>query len=158
VGLLFTYLGLLVAVVQGGLIGMLVRAFGESRLVVVAAVSYGAGLLIMGLSGGWPMAIFGITFTAIGSALFNPSMSSLVSQQAGAQERGLVIGVFQSATWLGRSAGPLLAGLLFARVGVDAPLLTGAALLLPCLALIFVVRHRMHQQNIAAAAGLSAGA
>ncbi len=157
VGLLFTYLGLLVAVVQGGLIGVLVRAFGEGRLVVVAAICYGVGLIIMAASAVWPMALFGITFTAIGSALFNPSMSSLVSQQAGAQERGFVIGVFQSATWLGRSTGPLLAGVLFTRVGVDAPLFTGAVLLLPCLGLILIVLQRMRQQQLAETPSVAEG-
>jgi predicted MFS family arabinose efflux permease len=93
--------------------------------------------------------LFGITFTAIGSALFNPSMSSLVSQQAGAEERGFVIGVFQSATWLGRSTGPVLAGVLFTRIGVNAPLVTGAVLMLPCLALIVIVLRRMRQQQLA---------
>ena len=149
VGLLFTYLGVLVAVIQGGLIGWLVRAFGEGRLVVTSAISYGTGLLIMAGTATWPMTIVGITFTAIGGALFNPSMSSLVSQQAGPQERGFVIGVFQSATWLGRSTGPLVAGLLFTRVGVDAPLVTGAVLFVPCLALMLIVLNRMRHQQVA---------
>lgn len=146
VGMLFGYLGLIVALIQGGLIGPLTRWFGEGPLVPAATVLYAVGLLIMAMAptAGW--AIFGITFTAVASSLFNPAMSSLVSRQAGAEERGLVLGVFQSATWMGRSLGPVLAGVLFGQLGREAPLLVGAVLMLPCLWVVFAFLKRMQQQ------------
>jgi DHA1 family tetracycline resistance protein-like MFS transporter len=146
VGQLFGYLGLTVAVVQGGLIGPLTRWFGEGPLVPTATVLYAVGLVIMAAAptAGW--VIFGITFTAVASSLFNPVMSSLVSRQAGPAERGMVLGVFQSATWLGRSLGPVASGVLFGQFGRDAPLLVGAVLMLPCLWLVFAFLKRMHQQ------------
>jgi DHA1 family tetracycline resistance protein-like MFS transporter len=152
VGLLFAYLGLIVAIIQGGLIGTLTRRFGEGPLVPVATVLYAIGLVIMAVAptAGW--VIFGITFTAVGSSLFNPVMSSLVSRQAGPQERGTVLGVFQSATWMGRSLGPLLSGVLFGQFGRDVPLLVGAVLMLPCLWIVFAFLRRMQQQQVEAAA------
>ena len=152
IGWLFAYLGLVVSVIQGGLIGFLARRFGEGALVPTATVVYAAGLLIMAAALTTPWVIFGITFTAVGSALFNPSMSSLVSRQAGSEERGLVLGVFQSATWMGRSLGPALAGVLFARVGREAPLLIGALLALPTLWLVFAFLKRMRHHEAAPAA------
>ena len=153
VGWLFAYLGAIVAVVQGGLIGPLTRWFGEGPLVPTATVLYALGLVIMAAapSSGW--VLFGITFTAVASSLFNPAMSSLVSQQAGAEERGLVLGVFQSATWLGRSLGPVASGVLFGQFGREAPLLVGAVLMLPCLWVVFSFLKRMRRQQTEVAAG-----
>ena len=142
VGFLFTYLGVIVGIVQGGLIGPLAARFGEGRLVAAATVSYALGLGIMAQSTVPAWTIFGITFTAIGSSLFNPSMSSLVSRQAGSEERGLVLGIYQSVSWVGRIVGPLAAGVLFGQVGREAPLLAGIVLLVPCLWVVTAIMRR----------------
>lgn len=142
VGYLFTWLGIVVGVVQGGLIGRLAKRFGEKQLLVFACVVYIAGLGTMAATLEVAIAMLGITFTAIAAALFNPSISSLVSQQAGEKERGLVLGVYQSATWLGRGLGPLASGVLFGSLGREAPLIAGVLLCIPCLWLAIVVRNR----------------
>lgn len=142
VGYLFTWLGIVVGVVQGGLIGKLAQKFGEKQLLVFACLSYIGGLAMMAATGQVAIAMAGITLTAVAAALFNPSISSLVSQQAGDKERGLVLGVYQSATWLGRGLGPLAAGVLFGSLGREAPLVAGILLCLPCLWLAVVVRNR----------------
>lgn len=133
VGWSFTYLGLLVAIVQGLLVGLLVPRFGEHRLVITGLCAYVAGLLIMTQAPAWPLMMAGITFTAAGGALYTTTIASLVSQQASADERGLVLGVFQSAAWLARTLGPPGGGLLFSSLGTNAPLLAGAAMILPCI-------------------------
>ena len=142
VGLIFTYLGILVGLVQGVLVGRLVPVFGEGRLVTVGLVSYCVGLLIMTQAPAWPWMVFGITFTAGGGALFITTMSALVTHQAADNERGLVLGVYQSGSWMGRSIGPPISGLLFATLGVNSPLFTAACVIVPALALVAVIRRR----------------
>lgn len=144
VGLIFTYLGLLVGLVQGVLVGRLVPVFGEGRLVTVGLISYCIGLLVMTQAPTWPVMMFGITFTAGGGALFITSMSSLVTHQAEPTERGLVLGVYQSGSWMGRSIGPPISGLLFATLGVNSPLFTAACVIIPALVLVAVSRARGH--------------
>ena len=136
IGLSFTYLGTVVAIIQGVLIGRLVPIFGEGRLLMAGLVCYVFGLLVMTQAPVWPMMIFGITFTTAGSALYMTTVTSLVSQQAGESERGLVLGTYNSGSWAGRALGPLLTGLLFDVFGVNVPLYTAALILLPCIVIM----------------------
>ena len=143
IGLSFTYLAMLVVTTQGLLVGPLVKRFGEKRLLIAGLTSYVFGLLVMTQSLFWGVMIFGITFTTTGSALYMTTMNSLVSKQAGESERGLVMGTFNTASWLGRALGPLLIALLgVAGLGRDAPLFAAALLMLPCIAIIRAVRSR----------------
>ncbi|MEZ5565272.1 MAG: MFS transporter [Gammaproteobacteria bacterium] len=143
IGLSFAYLATLVVTTQGLLVGPLVKRFGEKRLLMAGLSSYIFGLLVMAQSQRWEVMIFGITFTTIGNALYMTTVNSLVSQQAGDSERGLVLGTFSTASWLGRSLGPgLIAVLGIVGFGRDAPLYVAALLILPCIAIIRGVRSR----------------
>ncbi len=153
VGLSFTYLGLLVAIVQGILVGQLVPRFGERRLVIAGLCSYAAGLLIMTQAPVWTLMMAGITFTAAGGALYTTTISSLVSQQAAAHERGLVLGVFQSVGWFARTVGPPGGGLLFAALGANAPLFAGAVIILPCVFALAATFARPPQDPVPPGAG-----
>ena len=113
-GWAFTWLGLMVATVQGVLIHRMVPLFGELNLAITGLVLYAIGALTMTQAPTWWVALAGLSFSMVGGAFANVCMSSLVSQQAGRSERGMVLGVFQSASWLGRSLSPLAAGVLFA--------------------------------------------
>jgi len=145
VGLVFTYLGVVVGFTQAFLVGRLAPRLGESRLVSVGLVCYAIGLLIMTQAPVWQVMIAGITGTAAGGAMFTTAMNSLVSQQASEADRGLVLGVFQSGGWMGRSLGPPVSGLLFATVGVNAPLFLATLIMLPCLAVVAGIAARLRQ-------------
>lgn len=143
IGLAFTYLALLVVTTQGLLVGPLVKRFGEKRLLIAGLSSYIFGLLVMTQSPLWQVMIFGITFTTTGSALYMTTMNSLVSKQSGDSERGLVLGTFNTASWLGRALGPGTVALLgLAGLGRDAPLFAAALLMLPCIVIIRGLRSR----------------
>jgi DHA1 family tetracycline resistance protein-like MFS transporter len=143
VGLSFTYLGLVVGITQALLVGRLVTRFGEGRLTQAALVSYAVGLIAMTQAPTWPIMLIGVTFTAAGGALFMTAMTSLVSKEAAESDRGLVIGVYQSGSWMGRSFGPPLSGLLFEGVGANSPLLFAAAIMLPALVIVSGILARM---------------
>jgi DHA1 family tetracycline resistance protein-like MFS transporter len=147
VGYSFTYLGLVVAIVQGVLVGRLAPRFGETRLVMAGLGAYAFGLTVMTQVPVWPLMMFGITFTAGGGALVITSMSSLVSAQAAEDERGLVLGVFNSGSWMGRAGGPPVSGLLFEGVGVQAPLYAAAIIMFPCLLMVALIRARIHRRK-----------
>ena len=152
VGVCFTYLGIIVGLVQGVLVGRLVPRFGEGRLVVTGLIGYAIGLLLMTQAPVWQLMMIGITFTAGGGALFITTMSSLVSKQAAETERGLVLGVYQSGSWLGRAGGPPVAGVLFQGVGTHAPLLFAAVVILPALGVVLAVLRRVAHQTSAESA------
>ena len=149
VGYCFTYLGLVVTIVQGVLVGKLAPIFGESKLVIGGLMAYAFGLIFMTQAPIWQLMMFGITFTAGGGAMVITSMSSLVSAEAAEDERGLVLGVYNSGSWMGRAGGPPASGLLFESVGAQAPLYGAALIMLPCIVMVVLVRARFRRRAAA---------
>ncbi|HEV3469366.1 MAG TPA: MFS transporter [Pyrinomonadaceae bacterium] len=113
---LFAYIGLLAVVVQGGLIGRLVKRFGELPLVVAGALLLAVNLLILPgvgpASGGLPGLLAVMTCFALGNSFATPSLTSLASRSVDASEQGGVLGVSQSAASLARAVGPAFGGWL----------------------------------------------
>ena len=148
VGFMFMYLGFIVMLTQIFIAGKLVPIFGEGRLLMAAVIAYVFGLLFMAVvpfmfsPSSWKLMLFGITFTSAGGAMFNTASTSWVSKQAGDKERGAVLGMFQSAGWLGRSVGPTVSGLLFMTLGPNAPMFAAALFLTPVLVIVGVIRRR----------------
>jgi MFS family permease len=147
VGYCFTYLGFVVAIVQGVLVGRLAPKFGETRLIMAGLSAYAFGLLVMTQVPVWQLMMFGISFTAGGGAMVVTSLSSLVSGQAAETERGLVLGVFNSGSWMGRAGGPPVSGLLFEGIGVQVPLYVAAVIMLPCLLMATLIRARIQRRK-----------
>jgi len=142
VGLSFTYLAVVVGLMQGFVVGRLAPLFGEGRLAIAGLASYAVGLVWMTQSPNWHWMLVGVTLTSGGGGTFLTAMSSFVSKLAGATERGLVLGIYQSASWGGRSLGPVMSGALFNSLGPHSPLLAGATIMLPCIALLVTIMAR----------------
>jgi MFS family permease len=128
IGYLFTYIGVLSAVMQGGLIGRLTARFGEEKLLVAGLVLIALGLLAIPLSHDLAVLIIAVSCLAIGMGAMQPSLNSLISRRAAAEEQGEVMGVAQSIASLSRVLGPLFAGVLFAGLGRNSPFLVGMVL------------------------------
>ena len=127
VGYVFAYLGLVSAIMQGGLTRWLTKRHGEKRLLLCGLVLLAIGLLIVPFCR--DLAVLGGTFAvlAIGLGLSQPALNSLISRRAGGDEQGRVLGVTQSVGSLARVIGPPLAGYLFADLGQASPFLWGAS-------------------------------
>ena len=128
VGYVFAYVGVLSAILQGGLIGRLARRFGEERLLLCGLALIGVGLLVLPLARGMAVLGIGVSGLALGMGLTQPSLNSLISRRAGREEQGEVLGVSQSVGSLSRVLGPAAAGLFFAEFGRHAAFFWGAAL------------------------------
>ncbi|HEX8293367.1 MAG TPA: MFS transporter [Pyrinomonadaceae bacterium] len=119
-GWIFAFVGVVGAAVQGGLIGRLVKAFGEPTLVIVGALLFTASLVLIPFTGPRTgtaaLLALGALF-ALGNGLATPSLTSLASKSAGAGEQGGVLGVTQSVASLARVVGPLVsAALIYSAV------------------------------------------
>jgi len=115
-GWVFAFVGIISAAIQGGMIGRLVKKFGESFLVIVGLVLFAASLVVIPLvtPATGLLAILTIgAVTAIGQALSAPSLSSLASKSASAGDQGGVLGAMQSVASLARAVGPSLAAIQF---------------------------------------------
>ncbi len=128
VGLVFFYVGMVLVLVQGGLIGRLTKRYGEAKLLVAGAFCILVGLFGIPFSTTTPAVLIFSAFLALGMGLASPSINSLISRRAGETEQGGVMGVAQSASSLARIVGPAIAGIAFEFYGQNAPYYLGAAL------------------------------
>jgi DHA1 family tetracycline resistance protein-like MFS transporter len=99
--------------IQGGGMKALAGRFGEKQLVIV-----GIGLMTVAFAAvpfihAVPLLMVPLLISAVGRAISQPSLMSMVSLTATANQRGEVMGTFQSAASLARAIGPLVAGLLY---------------------------------------------
>ncbi len=128
VGYIFTYIGVLLALMQGGGIGPLTKRFGEERLLLAGLALIAVGLLVLPGAAGLVQLMVSMSFLALGIGAMQPSLNSLISRRAGADEQGEVLGVAQSVSALSRVIGPAVAGVLFAGLGPSSPFWWGVAL------------------------------
>lgn len=126
VGYMLFGLAMITVAMQGGLVRVLAPRFGEHRLALGGIAAYVIGLVIVGVAPGLGVAIVGLALCGVGSGAFSPSVSALASRQAGAGNRGVVMGTYQSGSSLARVLGPFSSGLIFGRFGAGAPFLVGA--------------------------------
>lgn len=125
---LFGWIGVIAALVQGGLIGPLARWLGERALAAAGILTVTVSLFVLPFVSGTPSLMAALALLAIGAGLANPSLSALVSRLTPASEQGSALGVFQSMSSIARIIGPIVAQLLYQKgAHVHAPLLVGAA-------------------------------
>jgi len=114
-GVLLFCVGLLSTIVQGGLIGRLVKRFGEERLVLMAV---GSNVIIQTLYAivpeGWMM--FPVLFAGFLTFTAGPSIQAVVSKTADPSTQGVTMGALQSISSLAAVIGPLLGNALLAQV------------------------------------------
>jgi DHA1 family tetracycline resistance protein-like MFS transporter len=117
-GYLFAYVGVIAVIIQGGLIGRLVKRFGELPLVIVGAFCFAISLFAVPFvgpaAGGLAALLIGGCVFSAGNSLATPALTSLASKSTGAAEQGTVLGVMQSVASLARAVGPSVAALLIA--------------------------------------------
>jgi DHA1 family tetracycline resistance protein-like MFS transporter len=115
-GYLFAYVGLIAVVIQGGMIGRLVKRFGELPLVIFGALCFAISLFAVPFvgpaAGGLVALLIGGGVFSMGNSMATPALTSLASKSVGAEQQGTVLGVTQSAASLARAVGPSLAAIL----------------------------------------------
>lgn len=122
-------IGIVSALIQGGLIRRLVPRYGETKLAIAGPAILGLGLIGLALAPSWGFVVVACLVMPIGFGLNNPSLSSLLSRAAPSSEQGSYLGLNQSVSSLARMAGPAAAGFAFAHFGATSPFVMGALLL-----------------------------
>ena len=137
---LFLFMGVIVATIQGGLIGRLVKRFGEKGVIVIGAASFVIGFVLVPSIYRVPLLYAVAFFIAIGQGLCYPTLTSLVSKVSPESDRGSILGFATSAGSLARFSGPLLSGALYDWAKAAGAFYGGAVLM--TLALIIAARMR----------------
>lgn len=126
---LFVFCGIIGAIIQGGLIGRLVKMLGEPKLIALSLLLTGIALGVLpfikgegplkwssvlhAADGPWIKMLLALALLSIGSALTRAPLFGLLSNLAPASEQGATIGIAQSAGALARIVGPLFAASLY---------------------------------------------
>lgn len=129
VGGVLTLVGLCQIGVQFGLIGPLVRRFGEARLVVAGRVIGATAFGMMALFHNPVVWVLSIPFVALGNGISLPTMIALLTYAAPPGRRGQVIGLQQSFASAGSVVGPLLTGWVFQTYFPNASMITACVLM-----------------------------
>ncbi|MFB6070538.1 MAG: MFS transporter [Halanaeroarchaeum sp.] len=162
-GYILAYLGVVIAIVQGGLVGRVTDRFGERstamwgvalELVTLAALPFSpwlGGLLpavgplvgVLPVLPGTLLALLVVlTLLSVGNGFANVSLNTLVSTTAAEDEQGGAFGLTQSAGSIARATGPVLAGLLYTAFVYWVPFVLGGLLMIPIMyVLVRVVRN-----------------
>jgi DHA1 family tetracycline resistance protein-like MFS transporter len=128
-GLVFTYLGVVIALVQGGLVGRLSTRYGERALAAAGAVIMCLAFVGITFAPSLGLLLVALGAVAVGQGFVSPTLSTLLSRQSHRDEQGGTLGLGQSFAAAARATGPLLAGWLFDRSRFS-PYLLGASLVL----------------------------
>lgn len=121
----FALVGILGAIVQGGLVRVLLRRFEEKPLILTGLALAGSGFALIALGPDLRLLWVGTGVSAVGLSLMSPCVAGLLSQYAPDGEQGAMMGLGQSVQTLGRGIGPFAAGILFPLAAV-APFISGA--------------------------------
>ncbi len=137
---LFAYIGVILVVVQGGLIGRLTRAVGEKTLLLAGLVLQAGALAALPFAGTTVGLVLATAPLAVGSGLSQPALSSLMSRFARRDDQGGTLGIGESAAAIGRVVGPVSGTWTFTNVSVAFPYLWAAGLMIVSAAIGAVVR------------------
>ena len=126
------WVGIVAIIVQGFLIGRLVKQFGESRLIMggVGFVIAGSFLLIIGnIDNAIPMVFSGCSLLALGTGLVVPSLRAMISKKLTSSGQGAILGNLQGLQSLGSFLGYAFAGIAY-KNNPSSPFILGMILLI----------------------------
>ncbi|MEE2663290.1 MAG: MFS transporter [Myxococcota bacterium] len=129
VAMILLGMAIVMGAIQGGGMRRLSARFGEQRLIGGGTALLAIGFVTTPLmqSVGW--LLVPLTALAVGRAVVQPSLMTLVSFQSSAESRGSVMSTFQSGASLARVVGPLIAGFTYDKIATAPFVIAGVACL-----------------------------
>jgi MFS family permease len=128
-GYLLAFVGVVAALVQGGLIRKLSGRVADASLVrvgVLVQVVAFAGFVVAGGAAARPLLYASSACLAFGNGMSQPGTSAYVSKCAPANEQGATLGTHQAFASLARTFGPASGGFLYGAIGARAPYVAAA--------------------------------
>jgi multidrug resistance protein len=129
IGYFFAFVGIILVIVQGFLVGRVVKTIGEHHIVPASLAIVAVGLLMIPATRSVSALLVANGVMAVGMGFNNPSLMSLVSRYSAAEDQGGILGLTQSLNSLARIVGPLWGGFAFDHLGIGMPYITSAAVM-----------------------------
>ncbi len=118
IGFTFLYIGLVIILIQGGLVRRLSGKISEKKIALLGGYALILGFLSLILIRTPSSLYFSLLLLAAGSALVNPGLSSFASVISSSEEQGSSLGLFRSFSSLARGISPLLFAMIYFKDGV----------------------------------------
>jgi MFS family permease len=122
-GAVLAFIGVVAALVQGGIIRPLSKRFDEATLIrtgtAIQAVAFAA--FAAAPAYGRPALYVAGGLLAVGNGMTQPSVGAFISRRADPKEQGATLGTNQSAASLARMFGPSLGGWFYGAIGPRSP-------------------------------------
>jgi MFS family permease len=96
IGQVLLVIGILGIILQGRVLGMLVKRFGEPRIASAGFLTSGVAACLLSLARNSPEVIATTGGLSVGSGMVRPAVTSLITRKAGRHEQGVVLGITQS--------------------------------------------------------------
>ena len=144
------FVGLTVAIVQGGLIRIIIPKLGNKKSIFIGMLLYAIGFLLFAIADkGWLMFAFMIPYALAG--ISGPALQGLISNQIAANEQGELQGIMAGLMSVSSIIGPILMTGLFAyfTAKTTALYLPSAPFLMACFltCIALVVCYRSLKRN-----------
>ncbi|MCA9376517.1 MFS transporter [Candidatus Nomurabacteria bacterium] len=143
-GDIFAYMGLFVALFQGGLLPFLNKRFNSSQILNVSIFGISLAFLLLLL----PNKLLGIylilPILALFQGLTQPNVTALISNNAKENSQGDILGVNQSINSLAQAIPPIISGFIFS-INISLPILVGAGATLLAW-MIFLVKKSVKEE------------
>ena len=131
-GALMSGLGVVMILVQGGLVRRLSKKVGDVSMGMVGLGVLAVGMMAAPAVQNLAWLVVMLVVASLGRGLAQPGMQAVASKSAKPGEAGLVMGAFQAAASLGRVFGPALGGFIY-RLHPPALFWSAGAILAVCL-------------------------
>ena len=151
--LIFAFVGLMLTVIQGGLVRRLAGKVPDVALASSGAVIEIIGFMLLARAPqvgtlGFLLVALGVVVT--GFAFITPALNSMISRRSDPAKQGRILGVAQSVSSLARIFGPVIGARLF-YLGSTYQFWVAAALMVLGLAMVLVAARSGHDYQAAAA-------
>lgn len=143
-GYIFTYVGVIVVIMQGGLIRQLVKHWDEQSIMRFGLVLLAIGLVLLGFSTQLGLLLVSMGVISLSDGAITPMISTLLSFASADETQGEIQGLAQGVGGLGRIVGPIVASSLYTFGGPSSPFITGGII---CLIALIVAAPRLGIQR-----------
>lgn len=130
IGWFYVAVGLVSVIMRASVLGVLVRRFGEVRVLRMGAFLLALGMCAVPAATTPAKFLLAVILVPSGTALLFPSTTSLVSRYAYPREMGQTLGVQQAFGGMSRLLGPVWGGAVFQQLGQGVPFYVGGGLVL----------------------------